>query len=455
VSFRADSRLREGKLIRQKIKLEPIDSPTLFGIRPVLDASSVYQKVEPALSTNDGTLFRTDVLNDEYDYEVVSDFSASGAQPHEAPPGNDDNAFLAMPTGLLTKLREIAQPVVAGIDPRGPDGITARARALEAFLRDSGQFSYTLQMTVVDPKLDPVLDFLVNRKAGHCEYFASALALLLRSVDIRTRLVNGFKGGDWNQLTTTLNVRQKHAHSWVEAYAGKKGPDHDPIWITLDPTPAAERTKSIAQVGGLAGNFRPLTDSLRHIWIFYVIGYDGDRQEKLIYGPMRTIANELKSLYMRLGSWLRKSFARLFLFPDINSFISIRGFFAVFIVGLLLVGLARVFFRLLAPLLRWLRGPVSGPASLSAGTLFYRRFAQILAGIDLERTPTETQGEFALRAHKVLATQGQQSDSIAEVPREVVDAFYRIRFGHLPLAPESLEAINGRLDALEMHLKGP
>ena len=195
-------------------------------------------------------------------------------------------------------------------------------------------------MSVADSRLDPVEDFLVNRKSGHCEYFASALALLLRSVDIRSRMINGFKGGDWNQLTEMLNVRQKHAHSWVEAYAGRQGLENDPIWIALDPTPVAERNKSIASVGGLAGSFRPLTDSIRHIWIFYVIGYDGDRQEKLIYGPMRTIANELRSLYMKLGNWLRKSFARLFLFPDINSFISIRGFIAVFLVGVLSIGAA-------------------------------------------------------------------------------------------------------------------
>ena len=75
-------------------------------------------------------------------------------------------------------------------------------------------------MDVVDPKLDPVEDFLVNRKEGHCEYFASALALLLRSIDIPARMVNGFKGGDWNELAQVMNVRQKHAHSWVEAYIG-------------------------------------------------------------------------------------------------------------------------------------------------------------------------------------------------------------------------------------------
>jgi protein-glutamine gamma-glutamyltransferase len=454
VSFKFDSRLKEGKLIRQKIKLEPIDSPTLFGIRPILDASSVYQQIQPALNGNDGTLFRSDVLNEEYDYEVISDRSARGAQPHETPPSNNESALLFMPAGLKNKLRAIALPVIAKIDAEGPDGIAARARALESFLRDSGQFTYTLQMTIDDAKLDPVEDFLINRKAGHCEYFASALALLLRSVDIRSRLVNGFKGGDWNELTGTMNVRQKHAHSWVEAYAGLKGPERLPDWITLDPTPAAERSKSIAQVGGLAGNFRPLTDSIRHIWIFYVIGYDGDRQEKLIYGPMRMIATELRELYKRLGNWVRRSIEGLFLFRDINSFISIRGFFAVFIVGVLSIALVKLFLQLLGPLLRLMRGPTAGAASLSAGALFYRRFVQILAGIDLERTPTETQGEFALRAQKVLSAQGQQSDSVADVPREVVDAYYRIRFGHLQLEPESLEAINGRLDALEMRLKG-
>ena len=137
----------------------------------------------------------------------------------------------------------------------------------------------------IDPSLDPVEDFLVNRKEGHCEYFASALALLLRSIDIPSRMVNGFKGGDWNELTQTMNVRQKHAHSWVEAYAGlgrRIGSRSGSPSIRL---PSTERQESIAQVGGLAGNFRPLTDLIRHIWVFYIVGYDGDRQDRLLYTP--------------------------------------------------------------------------------------------------------------------------------------------------------------------------
>ena len=112
-----------------------------------------------------------------------------------------DRLLLSIPEELQPRLREIAEPLVANIEGQGPRrASTARARALEAFLRDSGQFTYTLQMDVKDRSLDPVEDFLVNRKKGHCEYFASALALLLRSVNIPSRVVNGFKGGDWNEL---------------------------------------------------------------------------------------------------------------------------------------------------------------------------------------------------------------------------------------------------------------
>jgi hypothetical protein len=454
VSFKRDKRLK-GSLIRQRIKLEPIDSPTLFGIRPMLNAVSIFERSQPCLSNNDGTLFRSDLLSGEYDYEVTSDRDTAGYQIHESPPPSDrDDVFLSMPAGLREKLKAIAEPIIADIDLERPDALTARARALEAYLRESGRFTYTLQMDVVDPKLDPVEDFLVNRKAGHCEYFASALALLLRSVGIRSRIVNGFKGGDWNELTKDLNVRQKHAHSWVEAYVGhSNSPDTLPLWVTLDPTPIAARQKSIARVGGLAGNFRPLTDSLRHIWIFYVVGYDGDRQDKLIYAPMRTIASEIKTRFANMGLQLRKWFARIFRFEDINSFISPRGFFVSFFVLLLLAGVAKLASNWVRRMVRSLRGPIPDSALLISGTLFYRRLTQMLAEAKLERLPTETQSEFAGRAQKVISARGEENNSVSGIPGEVVDAFYQVRFGHLHLQPNSLETIDDRLDALEMRLK--
>src|SRR5262249_9256129 len=270
------------------------------------------QSYLPSLSTNDGSLFRSDNPGGEYDYEVTSDADPAGTQPQEAPPGR----YADLRDDLKEGLRAIAEPLIADIKGDDTTSLVARARAIEAYLRDSGQFGYTLEMKVIDHNVDPVLDFLTNRKEGHCEYFASALALLLRSVDIQARVVNGFKGGDWNELTSTINVRQKHAHSWVEAYIGtyKDGPTRGPVWITLDPTPANARRQSIAQVGGMGSIFRPLTDLIRHVWVFYVVGYNGERQDRLIYQPMLTLIKEAKDKYVSLGLWLRHWFARLFHF---------------------------------------------------------------------------------------------------------------------------------------------
>ncbi|MFI5456888.1 MAG: DUF3488 and DUF4129 domain-containing transglutaminase family protein [Isosphaerales bacterium] len=447
-----DPRLRQGKIIRQKIKLEPIDSPTLFGIRPILTFRS-YQAFSPSLSNNDATLFRPDTLGGEYDYEVVSDFDPNGAQLQESAPG----PYGELGETLKSTLRAIALPVVANIKALGREGDAARAQALTAYLRDSGEFSYTLQMDVQDRKIDPVIDFLVKRKAGHCEYFASALALLLRSIDIQARIVNGFKGGDWNELTSTLNVRQKHAHSWVEAYMGygPDGPRRGHIWITLDPTPANERQESIAQVGGLAGKFRPLTDLIRHVWVFYVIGYNGERQNRLIYAPMRVIIREARDKYAALGKWLGKTVARLFHFRNFSALFSLRGFVVSFFLGTLLAALAYLVFLMIKRFSRWLHGPPLDTTSRTAGILFYRRLAQMLAEYDLQRTPAETQSEFAVRAHKFLAGQGPLTDPVADVPQQVVEAFYRVRFGHLELEPVSLQELDTQLDALEASLKSP
>ncbi len=195
------------KLIRQNIKLEPNDSPTLFAIRPIR-YTDAGPRVPPFLNPVDGTLQRPDQRPGSYDYEVLSDPDPAGFQTGEQPPDLAHNEWLlSIAESLKSKLKQIADPIVASIKEDGRAGTEARAHALESYLRDSHKFSYSLRMDVFDPRLDPVEDFLVNRKEGHCEYFASALALLLRSIDIPTRVVNGFKGGDWNEITQTMIVR--------------------------------------------------------------------------------------------------------------------------------------------------------------------------------------------------------------------------------------------------------
>ena len=427
--------------IRQIIKLEPNDSATLFGIRPVLEAAG--RRINPYMDPVDGTLYRAESRGG-YDYEILSDNDPDGPQESEMIPSEAAIGSLReMPVDLRTRFREIALPVIGGRPGRGPRGDRARARALEGFLSDSGRFSYTLQMGVVDRRLDPVEDFLVNRKQGHCEYFASGLALLLRSIDIPARMVNGFKGGDWNELTQSMNVRQKHAHSWVEAYVGQDESNR-PRWVTLDPTPGLERDASVARVGGIAGNVRSITDMIRYVWVFYILGYDSNRQNRLLYAPLKTAILAVREGYATLWELAKKGVARLFDFQNLASFVSVKGFIVSFIVLSLLVGLVKLTAWLGRQALQWWHGPTDDSSGLTAGVLFYRRLVQLLAPYDLERTTAETQNEFALRATRFLTGQGMQTLPVADVPQKIVDAYYRVRFGHRDLDPESLRGARGK-----------
>jgi hypothetical protein len=442
-------------VIRQVIKMEANDSPTLFAMRPILGLeASPATRLPPSMSPVDGSIRRPESRG-AYDYEVLSDLEIDAPQDGELPPSGEGIKLLqGIDPGLKERLSKIALPLVKDLSGQGREAVAKRARALETYLRDSGNFGYTLEMSSVDSQLDPVEDFLINRKKGHCEYFASALCLLLRSIDVPARIVNGFKGGDWNELTGSMNVRQKHAHSWVEAYAGEdvRGAAH---WITLDPTPGTSRDESVAQVGGMAGKVRPLTDILRYIWVFYILGYDSSRQNRLVYSPIAYTIRRVRGGYATLWRWTREMVAGLFSFQSIGSFISIRGFFVSFLVLSAAALLFRLVSWLIRRLLRYWRGPADLEAALTPGILFYRRLAQLLSEFELERTPAETQSEFAQRASRFLNGKGAQTQLAAEVPGKIVEAFYRVRFGHQELGQDTLRALEKDLDLLENRLSAP
>ena len=438
-------------VVRQVIKLEPNDSPTLFAMRPILELAAPT-RLPPYLNPTDGTIFRPESRGG-YDYEVLSDGSSpEGSQEGEdAVPPDRVKTLEEIPEALKIRFRQIALPLVEKLPEEGTEALTARARAVESYLRDSGQFHYTLEMGVNDSSLDPVEDFLINRKKGHCEYFSSALALLLRSIDIPARVVNGFKGGDWNNLTQSMYVRQKHAHSWVEAYVGHDA-KNSPIWITLDATPVVDRDESVAQVGGLTTSIRPVTDLIRYVWVFYILGYDSARQNRLLYAPIRLTIQNVRHGYAILWAWSKEAFAHLFNFQSLSSFISIKGFLVSFATLLLAVLVVNLAVSLGKRLLKWWRGPTEDSAGVTAGILFYRRLAQLLAEFDLERAPAETQNEFALRASRFLTGQPAQVQSVADVPQKIVEAFYRVRFGHRDLDPDTLKELEADLDHLQTRL---
>jgi hypothetical protein len=443
---------RDTPIIRQVIKLEPNDSRVLFALRPILYADSVDKHFMPESRNMDGSLYRSDTRAVTVDYTVESALKDDMTQAGESYP---ERFYLAnlkrMPEEMRAKLRPIALQQVKNIPE---ENVKERAAALERFLRDSGQFTYTLQMGIEDPDMDPVEDFLLNRKAGHCEYFASALALLLRSIDIPSRMVNGFKGGDYNSVSGITTVRQKHAHSWVEALVGRSkgiGSDSRPYWMVLDPTPAEQRNRSVAQVGGIASHFYQVTDLIRYFWIFYVVGFNADRQDRLLYGPIRELIKEARYGFSIMFDAVRA----LLHFPSLESFFSFRGFVVSFLALLLLVGFARLLTWLVQRLIRKFAGTKLEESSGMVGIQFYRRLVHLLAEYGLERPPAETPREFARRAAIFLAGHGSGTEAVADVPPLVVDAFYQVRFGDHTIREDDFDRVTARLDALEHHLHPP
>jgi len=135
-----------------------------------------------------------------------------------------------------------------------------KARSIEGYLRSN--FGYTLDLTGA-PASDPLSYFLFQKRAGHCEYFAAAMAVMLRTLGIPSRYINGFQTGEYNDVAGDLVVRASDAHSWVESYFPGFG------WLTFDPTPPSNE-KPLSMMAQLSHYW----DWFELQWSEWVINYD-------------------------------------------------------------------------------------------------------------------------------------------------------------------------------------
>ena len=101
---------------------------------------------------------------------------------------------------------------------------------LESWFVASGTFRYTNHPPVISPVL---VNFVTKTHAGYCQYFAGAMALMLRYLGIPARVAVGFAGGTYDQSEQLWNVTDREAHAWVEVWFKGYG------WLPFDPTPAA------------------------------------------------------------------------------------------------------------------------------------------------------------------------------------------------------------------------
>jgi protein-glutamine gamma-glutamyltransferase len=244
-----------GLFLRQEVFLEPIGSEVVFAAPRILRLAMPT----PVLAVDDMGVVSVSSPGARLRYTVESEVEGpkprNSGRVHPAPPLHSDqlDRYLQLPT-LAPTIPALARQV-AGMG-RGPAEV---AQSVETFLRT--QFRYSLDIERVS-RLDPLEEFLFVRRAGNCEYFAAAMAVMLRTLNIPARVVNGFQRGEWNPYGQYYIVRYYDAHSWVEAYLPDAG------WVTFDPTPRAT-----ADVLASRTPIFLYLDALRLQWHRYVVNW--------------------------------------------------------------------------------------------------------------------------------------------------------------------------------------
>jgi transglutaminase-like putative cysteine protease len=403
--------------IHYRVLMEPLVSNVFF-LAPI---ARLLQGNYRLLSMDNGdAVFDLDPEHPVGRYEATSDI----AQPS---PSQLRAAAYDYPPEVL--LNDLQLPPVDGRVASLARQITAaadnnydKATTVERYLRT--HFGYTLQLPRTVPH-DPVANFLFERKQGHCEYFASAMAIMLRTLGIPSRVVNGFRTGEFNDLTSQYLVRASNAHSWVEAYFPGYG------WISFDPTPAAP-----AQIRSGWGRSVLYLDALSSFWREWVINYDAGHQ----YNLGREATRNSLEWFQRARNWMRRHHEAL-----LTAARRTQREVSDSPVKWGIAGAASVLLLILAAnagrLWRGVRNrrlaarPEKSPSL--AATIWYERMTRMLARKGWHKSPVQTPTEFLVCI---------QDDAMREPVAKFIQHYESARFGgsaeHAQRLPELYEEIS-------------
>jgi len=410
---------RPEKALRYKVLLSPLSSNVVFAAAfPRLITGKMHLL----------TVDETDSLHDtRYEfspiqYEVSSQVGLpSPAALRSAPETYSREIrllYLRLPPKLDSRIRELAQKVASHAANNYDRAVTIRN-----YFRSN--FGYTLDAQKIDPS-DPLGSFLFQTRRGYCEYFASAMAVMLRTLGIPARLVNGFQTGSYNRFGKDFVVRARDAHSWVEVYFPGYG------WIPFDPTPPDPHPV-------VASELDNYMDALTLFWNEWIINYDFSHQVRLaaqvefqthtvqrdVHHHFDVLRGQLARLTLALeGGLVKNKFLLLLL---------ILGATGGFVLAAGRWDVQELKFFWTCSLLRTDR-----PATLQEATFSYRRFLNIVRKKGFQKLPWETPREFAEKiAHPEL---GQRA-------RKFTQLYNATRYGRerpsLPILRTMLQDISG------------
>ena len=388
------------RLLRYRIVLEPIGTNVIFLASVPVELGGRFREIS---IDDNGSISNIDRSRLTESYEAVSQIpqpsletlrSVSGRYPRDV-----TMMYLQLPP-LDPRIASLARQVTAN-----SKSDYDRAAAIEQYLREN--FAYTLQLPDRTPA-DPIANFLFERKRGHCEYFASAMALMLRTIGIPSRLVNGFRNGEYNDLTGSYIVRARNAHTWVEAFIPSVG------WTSFDPTPA-----EAAPVAGTWSRMRLYLDAAQEFWREWVINYDFGHQREL---TLSTVTKAQRTAF-DLRRWLRFKYNVLLhragKFNDRVMRSPHRWTVLLICTAVVLVGLWNL--RWIARTLRR-RSIAKRPsrAPQLAASIWYSRMLKRVARQGYFKVATQTPAEFARTIPE---------PALRESVSKFIDRYERARFG--------------------------
>lgn len=284
---------RSGDPVRYQILLEPLATTTLFGPHQVRAVSGRLQG-GLQIDSDDSIYMQVQTLR-RTQYQVLSEIpkrtqmlNVSALQ--EAVPAQigtrNSSTYLQLPRNLDARITQLAGDITA----KG-NSIVEKASLVESYLK--ANYKYTLNLTW-NPGAQPVSTFLFEAKAGHCEYFASSMAILLRAAGIPTRLVNGFLMGEYNSIGGDYIIRQSDAHSWVEVYVPGRG------WMEFDPTPPDPNHREM----DLATQLSHYLDAMELYWNSYILIYDSGAQLQLFRSAQDRVQTIQTTLRDKSDQWV-------------------------------------------------------------------------------------------------------------------------------------------------------
>jgi transglutaminase-like putative cysteine protease len=362
-----------GRSIHYRVMMEPVGTNVFFlAERP----QSLQGNFRLVTTDAGGAVYDLDIDHPINRYEAESQLPVIDSEELRLATNTaaaDLDKYLELPP-LDRRIAKLAEEITA----QAPSNYD-KAVALEQYL--STHFGYTLQLPRTLPQ-DPLANFLFVRKTGHCEYFASSMAVMLRSLRIPSRMVTGFHGGEFNDLTGQYVVRASDAHSWVEAYFPGSG------WISFDPTPAG----GLPTRGGWS-RMRLYADAAASFWREWIINYDVSHQRAL----GKDAASNTRRFFSEARQWIHNQHQAMLrgarrAHHQLNKFPArwLGGLFGSAGVLIVLLNLRRM-----ADGLRN-RGLRAHPerAPREAAALWYDRMVGRMAGLGWRKSPSQTPLDF-------------------------------------------------------------